>query len=106
MIKVTRTHLEPAYRQVNSEEGAYDAHVGWNIIAIDTHGNYWLYVGKKETPEADYNPPVCFRDDTIAQTYADRIGQEGLNEKYWWCFHAPSPYLPDYVTNYWRPEYN
>lgn len=112
-IKIESCFIVPAYRQVQSEEGPYEAHCGWNAIArsIGNCGRlfYWLYVGRKENPDPDaYNPPVVFGRESAARSYVDRLSAAGeINDRWWWCFQMVDPNeLPDYVTHPERPEYN
>jgi hypothetical protein len=112
LVKITDCFLAPAYHQVCSEEGRYDAHCGWNVLASSTDERgyriHWLYVGRKENPEATSHPAVVFGRESAAQSYADhRIEAGEIDDRYWWDFDSQNPNdLPDYVLHPERPEYN
>lgn len=111
-VKIVDCFTVPAYRRVNSEEGPYDAHCGWNVIAtsVGKCGRlfHWLYVGRKENPSADSHPAVCFGRESAAQAHVNRqVSAGAIDDQWWWMFDMQDPNeLPDYVLHPERPEYN
>lgn len=94
-----------AYVRVNSEEGPYDAHAGYNVFAKTCEeGEYtsvWIYTGESDLP--------ALFDLEGAAKVVDLIKEKGSinSEAYWDCVETKRRNeYPDYVTNWWRPEYN
>ncbi len=97
-----------AYRRVQSEEGAYDAHCGYNVCASsedrDGYLHRFIYVSNTGLDGA-----YVFADLEAARRLVDRINAAGDidAERYWDCYGCQhKDALPDYVENWWRPEYN
>jgi len=92
---------------VNSEEGAYDAQVGWNVIARSADHDGWtdwyIYSG------CDDGLPYLFASGADATAFVGRVKNAGcINAAaYWHCVESKHcDEVPDYAANWWRPEYN
>jgi hypothetical protein len=108
MVRICDVFSDRAYRRVYSEEGAYDAPDGYVVIAkaIDDDGyeDYYLY-----TRYEDETEPFNFVTCEDADAFVARVICKGCidAERYWFHYSRRHCYdLPDYVVNWWRPEYN
>jgi len=103
----------PAYRQVDSEEGPYEALCGWNVVATTDDGGGWssqyvLSHGPLVEPPA-FNLPRLFDTQEQAERLVERVLAAKEIDGTKWFKNGPASHadqLPDYVTNWWRPEYN
>jgi hypothetical protein len=106
MIPVYNVFVDISYRKVHMDDGDYLLSNGYNVFAespADLLGNvqYYVYTGESKLAHVF--------DEKGAYTLVDRIRDEGfINEdKYWDCIGSRDIYgVPDYVENWWRPEYN
>lgn len=108
MLKVHSVSDVPAYRRVRNEDGAYDAFIGYNVLAASTddegYVSTFVYVGRIREAGA-----YVFSDLEAAQRFIARVESAGCIDAdgYWDCVGVTHrDELPDYVTNWWRPEYN
>jgi hypothetical protein len=106
-LPISDVFQAPAYRRVNSEEGAYDVCCGSNVLAFgvpDEDGVriHYLYTGR------DPVLPVLFEQEAFADETVEAIRNHGsINPKYWLDVNSDNIFaLPDYVTNPHRPEYH
>jgi hypothetical protein len=111
---ISDVHVENAYSRVQSEEGAYDAHVGYNIyiswIEDNNTRHHAVYVGQtlREGSE-EYAPSVAFADRERADEIAGRIESKGsvnLDGYWYWYGSEDINALPAYVTDWSNPLYN
>lgn len=104
-IKTIDTWTEPAYCQVMSDEGPYEAHMGYNVMAKIVHGKNSFYLIYRGTPDGSL-PMVL--GETVAERLVSRIKERGTIDPTYWTFvaNSDSEALPDYVLNPHRPEYN
>ncbi len=105
---VSDVFVEAAYRRVNSEEGGYDAFAGWNVFVYvdgeDGLRDAYGYGGPDGTGAL-----WVFSDEASADAFVAHIRKRGrfMRDDYWvHVGSTDSNALPDYVENYWRPEYN
>jgi len=97
-----------AYRQVNSEEGAYYAIAGHNVFVdlIDADGSVHVFVyGGPDNGGARY----VFSDGAELDAFVARVKATARIKAaaYWLPVEVRDPNeLPDYVVNPHRPEYN
>jgi hypothetical protein len=107
-ISIQSAFIVPAYRTVSNEEGSYEAHCGYNVVAYgktDAAGIRYEYLYRGT--DTDEEIPLCL-EEAKAQALADGLAEIGsLNRIYWFCYAATNTNAePDYVTNPDRPEYN
>lgn len=110
-VEICRCFVEPAYYQVQSEEGPYDAVCGFNIIAQskpDSQGNYgyWVFTG---VADKDGNQLAIYHTDKdLAEKIAHSYQTQGfINSRFWYCFDVKNLNdLPDYVTDPTNPMFN
>ncbi len=75
-MKIVDVSVESQYSQVLSEDGPYEAHVGYSLIAKtynegDKHADYYLHFH-------------LFRDNKKAEKFVKRVQSVGeINEKHW-----------------------
>lgn len=113
-VKIQCAFSAACYGRAEDPDGnSYDYCKGSYVIAsvfgCDDHGDYtdqWIYVGRGGDTTGN-GGVYCF-EGKDHEAFIDRVISKGsINTKYWW--HAERNYrndLPDYVTNWHRPEYN
>lgn len=110
-VEISRCFVEPTYRQVQSEEGPYDAVCGFTIIAQskpDAEGNYGYWV-RTGAPDKDGNQlSICYVVKDLAERIAHSFQTQGfINPIFWYCFDEKNVNdLPDYVTDPTNPMFN
>ena len=107
-LPISDAWAEPAYRRVNSEEGAYDAFCGYNLLArVRTKDGYvetYLYTNGDEDGAA-----YVFPNQQQADLCTHLVKSKGSidAEALWLCVGCADPdALPDYVTDPYRAEFN
>ena len=75
-----------------TEDGERYLFTCWDIVVRTRDGRQWVF------PQAD-------RDEDKAINFAECVVDHGsINPEKW--TECTSPELPDYVTHWWRPEFN
>jgi hypothetical protein len=99
-------HAEPWYGQGQGEDGYFNYRGGWNVVASvhnteDGCNYHYLYKGEGELIES-------FDEQAKAEQVVTLVQKAGeIDEAFWHLQNIDDPNeLPDYVTNWWRPEYN
>jgi hypothetical protein len=112
-IRVESVFEVPAYHTVYSEEGAYEARGGYNVIAYsevkDGCRLCLFYVGPVDRNDSDeYSAPHEFNAEADVVGFVGRVKDRGwINSEYWYAYESqPIDALPDYALNPHRPEYN
>ena len=107
-LPVCDVFVAPAYRNVKSEEGDYEAFCGYNLVAKvrDKNGCVSSHIytnGNKD------GACFVFPNHEGADLYAHLVERKGSidADKYWVCVGCSHPDdLPDYVTDPYRAEFN
>ena len=104
-----------AYTRVYCEDGAYDACVGYNVFVrvvneAEGYTDVYGYCGRRKHPGSEvFEPLHVFNTEEDCTKFVNRVLDRGsVNlDDFWVCversYHNA---VPDYVTNWWRPEYN
>lgn len=107
-LPVCDAFVAPAYRNVHSEEGDYEAFCGYNLFAkVKSKDGYietYLYTSGDE-----YGAAYVFPNEAKACVYAQLVKSADYlpAPDLWVSVHCSHPDdLPDYVTDPYRPEFN
>jgi hypothetical protein len=113
-VKIDCTGWNELFDRAISPDGdAYDYCCGACVYAVTSgsengndYSDEWIYTGPVDGTKSTEH--VVRFDSDGAERLIGRIRSIGtINTKYWW--HVRRNYrndIPDYVTNWWRPEYN
>jgi hypothetical protein len=91
-MKILDVWAESQYKQVMGEEGTYDAHAGYHLIAqtYNEEEKVWEY----------FMHFHAFRDDKEADKFAERVKEAGeICEKHWDFIKRDVPFeIPYWAT--------